>query len=107
MLAFPTAQVVPGYRGPLQPGRNAKQARAAKPLPTTFARSPNDNRSDQMNPNNPAYTDSRGGSGGHNDNRANQLNPNHPGSSGDQSGGDDDNRANQLNPNNPNHGKSD
>ncbi len=60
-----------------------------------------------MNPNNPAYTDSRGGSGGHDDNRANQLNPNHPGSSGDQSGGDDDNRANQLNPNNPNHGKSD
>ncbi len=38
MLAFPTAQVVPGHRGPLQPGRNAKQARAAKPLPTTFAR---------------------------------------------------------------------
>ncbi|DBA75387.1 TPA: hypothetical protein ACH3X1_010651 [Trebouxia sp. C0004] len=67
--------------------------------------SPNDNRSDQMNPNNPAYT-SRGGSGGHDDNRANQLNPNNPGSSGDQSGGDDDNRANQLNPNNPNYGNS-
>ncbi|KAL0039760.1 hypothetical protein WJX77_007128 [Trebouxia sp. C0004] len=95
-------KVVPGR---LKPVRNVKQAGAAKPLPTTFARSPNDNRSDQMNPNNPAYT-SRGGSGGHDDNRANQLNPNNPGSSGDQSGGDDDNRANQLNPNNPNYGNS-
>jgi len=34
-----------------------------------------------MNPNNPAHTGSRGGSGGHDDNRANQLDPNNPGSS--------------------------
>lgn len=59
-----------------------------------------------MNPNNPAYDDSRGGSDGHDDNYANQLNPNNPnfaGSPDDSPGGDDDNRANQLNPNNPNY----
>lgn len=59
-----------------------------------------------MNPNNPAYTDSRGGSDGHDDNHANQLNPNNPnyaGSPADSPGDNDDNRANQLNPNNPNY----
>jgi len=35
MLAFPAAQVVPVRRGSLQAGRNA---RAAKPLPMTFAK---------------------------------------------------------------------
>lgn len=46
-----------------------------------------DNRSNQMNPNNPAYDSSRGGSGSS------------QGPSMDQAG--TDNRANQMNPNNP------
>jgi hypothetical protein len=42
----------------------------------------NNNRSNQMNPNNPAYQGSRQGNGNGNskpalDNRSNQLNPNH------------------------------
>lgn len=39
-------------------------------------RSPNDDRSDTLNPNNPAYDDAR-------DNRADQLNPNNPSYQGD------------------------
>ena len=81
-------------------------ASLARQLTCAATQSPNDNRSDQMNPNNPAYTGSRGGSDGHDDNHANQLNPNNPGSSSGQSSGHDDNHANQLNPNNPGYGKS-
>lgn len=39
-------------------------------------RSPNDDRSDSMNPNNPAYQESQ-------DNRSDQLNPNNPEYKGD------------------------
>ena len=46
-------------------------------------RDPNDDRSDALNPNNPAYQDSA-------DNRANQLNPNHPEYGGGDSEDDDD-----------------
>ncbi|KAL3143571.1 hypothetical protein ABBQ38_002368 [Trebouxia sp. C0009 RCD-2024] len=83
----------------------ARVARA-RHLTVITARSTNDNRSDQMNPNNPAYGGSRGGSDGHDDNHANQLNPNNPnyaGSPDTSPGSNDDNRANQLNPNNPNY----
>ncbi|WP_100915180.1 hypothetical protein [Pseudoalteromonas spongiae] len=44
-----------------------------------MSRTPNDDRSDSMNPNNDAYWDSL-------DNHANQLNPNHD----EYRGGDDD-----------------
>lgn len=86
---------------PQRRGRNAVTV-----VGNVDVQTPNDIRSDQMNPNNPAYTGSRGGSDGHNDNHANQLNPNNPnyaGSSDDRSDGNDDNRANQINPNNPNY----
>jgi hypothetical protein len=42
--------------------------------------SPNDQRSNTMNPNNPAHKATR-------DNRANQLNPNHPPTKGGTGGG--------------------
>ena len=44
------------------------------------SRAANNNRSNQMNPNHPAYQSSRQGSGASKparDNRSNQLNPNH------------------------------
>lgn len=41
----------------------------ANPLEKTMSRTPNDDRSDSMNPNNDAYDDAM-------DNHANQLNPN-------------------------------
>jgi hypothetical protein len=44
------------------------------------SRASNNNRANQMNPNNPAYHGSRQGSGNSKpavDNRANQMNPNH------------------------------
>ena len=50
-----------------------------------------DNRADQMNPNNDAYWDSRGF-----DERPDDWEDRIE----DDEGGDDDNRANQLNPNN-------
>ena len=51
----------------------------------------NDNRADQMNPNNDAYWQSRGF-----DERPDDWEDDLE----DDKGGDDDNRANQLNPNN-------
>ena len=52
-----------------------------------------DNRADQMNPNNDAYWESRGYDG-----RPDDWEDRVAGD--DDEGGDDDNRANQLNPNN-------
>ena len=52
----------------------------------------NDNRADQMNPNNDAYWQSRGHDGRPDDWEGNLED--------DDEGGDDDNRANQFNPNN-------
>jgi hypothetical protein len=48
---------------------------------TVMSRTPNDDRSDSLNPNNPAYEASQ-------ENRANQLNPNNEGYQGDD--GDDE-----------------
>ena len=52
----------------------------------------NDNRADQMNPNNDAYWQSRGHDGRPDDWEGHLED--------EDEGGDDDNRANQLNPNN-------
>jgi hypothetical protein len=48
-----------------------------------MSRTPNDDRSDSMNPNNPAYDDSL-------DNHANQLNPNNERYQGNDDDSDDD-----------------
>jgi hypothetical protein len=54
-------------------------------------RAAQNNRSNQLNPNNPAYQGSRQGSGTSKpamDNRSNQLNPEHPAYEGSHRGGE-------------------
>lgn len=61
-----------------QPGLTADVMPREKPaLEIHMGRTPNDDRSDSMNPNNDAYDDA-------NDNRSNQLNPNNERYQGDQ-----------------------
>jgi hypothetical protein len=48
-----------------------------------MSRTPNDDRSDSLNPNNDAYSDSL-------DNHSNQLNPNNPEYQGEQDDAEDD-----------------
>jgi hypothetical protein len=64
-------------------GRNARMSKSS-------SRGGQNNRANQMNPNNPAYQGSRQGSGDSKpavDNRSNQLNPNHAPTKPDSDGG--------------------